>query len=398
MAVDRDITEHKKIENELRETRDYLNNLIDYANAPIIVWDPQFRITIFNHAFERLTGLKEDAVIGKHLSILFPENRKEESMQQIQRTLAGELWESVLIPIQHVDGTVKTALWNSANIFDSEGKRIVATIAQGHDITQRRELEEKLAEYAQHLEELVEEKTKQLKIAERFAAIGQTAGMVGHDIRNPLQAIVGAVYLAREEIKTLQTGTEQKTVLNEVLDTIGEQVNYINKIVSDLQDFSHPSVPSAQETDIRALLTSIVSGIKVSEKVEVAIHVEDTLNDVMIDPLLIKRIASNLIDNSIQAMPEGGKLTINAALKSGNLRLTVEDTGTGISEENKSKMFAPLFTTKAKGQGFGLAVAKKMVESMNGGISFQSEVGRGTIFTVEIPPQNKPDTSQSSGI
>ncbi|HVO85613.1 MAG TPA: PAS domain S-box protein, partial [Candidatus Eisenbacteria bacterium] len=185
IAQGQDITERKKAEGALRETRDYLDSLLNYANAPIIVWDPEFRITMFNRAFERLSGLSSSEAVGKRLDVLFPKEQKGEAMGYIQRTLAGEQWETVEIPILHKDGTVRTLLWNSANIYDPNSKRVVATIAQGQDITERKSLEAKLEQYARHLEQLVDEKTKQLQDSERLATIGQTAGMVGHDIRNP---------------------------------------------------------------------------------------------------------------------------------------------------------------------------------------------------------------------
>ena len=116
-----DITERKRMEKELRETRDYLENLINYANAPIIVWDASFRITRFNHAFERLTGLRAAEALGEHLNVLFPESSQQESMDYIGRTLSGERWEAVEIPILRTDGSIRTVLWNSANIYDKDG-------------------------------------------------------------------------------------------------------------------------------------------------------------------------------------------------------------------------------------------------------------------------------------
>ncbi len=144
LACIADITERKQAEESLRETRDYLNNLLDYANAPIIVWDPLFRITQFNHAFEKLTGLSAHEVLGKKLDILFPEDKREESMSHIRRALAGERWESVEIPILRQDGTVRTVLWNSATLYAPDRKTAIATIAQGQDITERKRMEEEL--------------------------------------------------------------------------------------------------------------------------------------------------------------------------------------------------------------------------------------------------------------
>ncbi|MEI7501607.1 MAG: PAS domain S-box protein, partial [Bacteroidota bacterium] len=138
-----DITERKQAEKMLSETNAYLENLINYANAPIIVWDPQFRITRFNHAFEHLTGLTEKDVLGQSIEILFPPALAENSMQLIHNTLTGERWVTVEIQIRHNDNSVKTVLWNSATLFTSDGNTI-ATIAQGQDITMRKQAEESL--------------------------------------------------------------------------------------------------------------------------------------------------------------------------------------------------------------------------------------------------------------
>jgi PAS domain S-box-containing protein len=143
-ATARDITWRKNMEEEFRETRDYLNNLLDYANAPIIVWDPGLRITQFNHAFERLTGRLASAAIGQGIDILFPDDKRKESIDFISRTMKGEHWEVVEIPILRSDGTVRTVLWNSANIYSSDNKKLIATIAQGQDITERKQTEQDL--------------------------------------------------------------------------------------------------------------------------------------------------------------------------------------------------------------------------------------------------------------
>jgi PAS domain S-box-containing protein len=137
-ALETEITERKRAEEALRETNEYLENLFNYANAPIIVWDPRFRITRFNHAFESLTGRRSQDVIGKSLEILFPPDLVESPMNLVRKTPGGERWETVEISILHLDGSLRTALWNSATIFAPDGKTPLATIAQGHDITERK--------------------------------------------------------------------------------------------------------------------------------------------------------------------------------------------------------------------------------------------------------------------
>ena len=147
-----DITERKHTEEILLETTEYLQNLFDYANAPIIVWDPEYVITRFNHAFEDLTLISEQEVIGQKLDILFPEGSREQSLLQIKKTLEGEQWKTVEIPILIKDGSVRTVLWNSANILNPHGG-IISTIAQGVDITDRKVAEDALKEREQDLVE-----------------------------------------------------------------------------------------------------------------------------------------------------------------------------------------------------------------------------------------------------
>jgi PAS domain S-box-containing protein len=155
-----DLTELKLAEESLTETSQYLDNLINYANAPIIVWDPAFRITRFNHAFEELTGITAKEAIGQHLTIVFPAAFREAAMDVVRRTMAGERLKVVELPIIGHDGKVRVVLWNSATLFKSDGKTISSTIAQGQDITER-----KLAEEALRMSEtLARERSDELSI------------------------------------------------------------------------------------------------------------------------------------------------------------------------------------------------------------------------------------------
>jgi PAS domain S-box-containing protein len=136
-----DITERKRAEELLRETTEYLDRLISYANAPIIVWNPDLRISRFNRAFEKLTGRTEMEVLGGPVGVLFPPETMEQSMGYIRSAAHGLFWKGLEIPILHTDGSVRTVLWNSAPISGSDGK-IISVIAQGQDITERKTAEE----------------------------------------------------------------------------------------------------------------------------------------------------------------------------------------------------------------------------------------------------------------
>lgn len=248
-----------------------------------------------------------------------------------------------------------------------------------------RDNEKKLKKYSEGLEDLVEEKTKKLRDAERLAAIGATAGMVGHDIRNPLQSIEGAVYLAKQELKSISCKSSEHKVLNEIIDLIEEQIHYIDHIIADLQDFAKKPNPQLKETDIQTLINESMSETKIPDNIKTDIKFQEDFGNLKIDPVFIKRVFTNLITNAIQSMPDGGDLTVSVSRNENGAMIHFKDTGVGIAEEHKSKIFTPLFTTKSKGQGFGLPVCKKFVEAHGGEISFESKEGKGTIFTVTFP-------------
>jgi len=151
LAMIVDISERRKTEELLRETNEYLESLFNYANAPIITWNTDYRITRFNHAFESLSGYAADEIVGKELHMLFPQESREETLDKIARTSTGELWQSMEIPIKHKNGDIRIALWNSANIYAQNGQTLLATIAQGVDITERKQAEKRITDQFQEL-------------------------------------------------------------------------------------------------------------------------------------------------------------------------------------------------------------------------------------------------------
>jgi PAS domain S-box-containing protein len=140
----RDTTERTERVEKLRETTEYLENLINNANAPIVVWDSQFRITRFNHAFESLAGRTANEVLHQTLDSLFPPARRIFTLENVQKTLTGEQLQAVEVEIQPINGPVRTLLWSTAPIFDKDGKTPVAAIAQGIDVTEKKRVEKEL--------------------------------------------------------------------------------------------------------------------------------------------------------------------------------------------------------------------------------------------------------------
>lgn len=229
---------------------------------------------------------------------------------------------------------------------------------------------------------IVEDKTEEEE-TKRLSAVGQTAGMVGHDIRNPLQAIIGSLYLLQSDIDQI-TSKETKQSATETIREINENIDYINKIVADLQDYARKTKPSLADVNLKDIVDLAFSTITVPRNIAVECRVESDIR-LKADPSYMRRIITNLSVNAIQAMPKGGKLTVEATHKNHFVEVVVTDTGEGIPQELQNKLFKPLFTTKAKGQGFGLAVVRKFVEELGGSIIFESKEGKGTKFIISLP-------------
>ncbi len=281
------------------------------------------------------------------------------------------------------DGKICWVSHSCNTVFDDKGKWI-GRRASNRDITDRKQMQAKLEEYSKHLESLVAERTKQLKDSERLATIGATAGMVGHDIRNPLQAIIGDLYLAKGELTSLPD-SEEKINASECLHEIEKNIDYISKIVADLQDFARPLNPHTEETDLKIIIDDLLKKKSLPENVKVSVKIENDAMKIKADSAYINRIMYNLVTNAAQAMPDGGEIVIHGFRKANDAFITVKDTGVGIPENVKGKLFTPMFTTKSKGQGFGLVVVKRMTEALGGTVTFESQEGKGTTFSIDLP-------------
>jgi len=245
------------------------------------------------------------------------------------------------------------------------------------------ENEKKLKEYSEHLEEIVEEKTKRLKDAERLAAIGELAAMVGHDLRNPLTGIKNAVYYLKKKGNACTEA--QKTAMLEIIDNA---IEHANKIINDLLDYSREIHLELEERTPYLLLAEALMLVQIPEKVKFLDRTHDKPK-MIVDAPKITRVFVNLIKNAIDAMPQGGTLEVESKQKGDNVEFTFRDTGTGMSEELKAKLFSPLVTTKAQGIGLGLAICKRIIEAHGGEITVQSVLGKGTTFTVTLPVKPK---------
>lgn len=369
---------------EIEKSRNLADTILATMVEPLVVLNDDLKLERANLSFYKTFEIDESAAKHQPISSIvdLPWNATE-FKKAMQRVLAnGEAITDLVVDRDFPKIGRRVMNLNVRQLSqDIKGSKMI--LVTFRDITHEKQIEEGLLKSKQELEQLVEDRTKKLQDVQRLATIGQTAAMVGHDIRNPLQSIVSASYLIKEETADMSNDKRKKSMM-ENLETIDEQTQYIDKIVSDLQEYSKPLDPRSEETDLQLLIKSRLARVPIPKNIEVDIQIE-SLPKIKTDQTCLARILTNLFINSVQAMPDGGRITIKANKENGNAVLTVEDTGIGVPEEAKSKIFQPLFTTKSKGQGFGLAVCKRLAEALKGDITFESEKGKGTKFTIKLP-------------
>jgi signal transduction histidine kinase len=242
------------------------------------------------------------------------------------------------------------------------------------DITDRKRADAALAEQTAALGEVREELVRK----ERLALIGQLAGGVSHELRNPLGVIKNSIYYLR----LLLSGDERVT---KHLRIVEREVATANRIVTGLLDFARVTPPNRIPTDLADVVRELIERLPPPDDVVVSLRLGADVPAVVVDADQVGLLLGNLVINAGQAMPGGGTLTIETVREKDGVTLAVEDTGMGIRPDLIEKVFEPLFTTKAKGIGLGLAVAKGVAEANGGRISVTSVVGAGSRFEVHFP-------------
>ncbi len=383
LSINRDITDRKKAEEALQRSEEQTRSLLEFQNKIIdtaIVWinllDKEGNITLWNRAAELISGYSREEVMG-HKKIwewLYPDqDYRAKIFVEVENIIKGESIKDFETAIRCKDGDLKTISWHSNNILDEYGEP-VGSIAVGIDITEQREAEQKLLEYADHLEEMVDEKTQDLIDAERMAAAGSVAAMVAHDLRGPLQTIKNAVYLMKQSAEKNEASIR----------FIDQAVEKATRLIEEFRSRTQDEPLTIQTTNLVELIRKVIEEAPIPDSIEVILEIEDDLESVSLDPLKIRRVLDNLIQNALEAMKDGGKLKISAERMNERTLIKISDMGIGISEEGKLKLFKPFYTTKPGGIGLGLAYCKRAVEAHGGTISVESKIDEGTTFTITL--------------
>lgn len=371
IGIGRDKTEHKQIRQKIEKNKEKLEKAVEEVTSKInngnqsyqelyesfgdafVATDWELNITHWNKATEKITKVPAKDAIGKKIYEIIPEISSIDITPYYQSLRADN-------PVRFTINTLNRETMRPVLFEVSTYPSIRGMIF------------------------IVVDKTEE-ELTKRLSAIGATAAMVGHDIRNLLQAIVNNLFVAKNEIKNMPTSPHVLSII-EVLDEIEGNIFYINKIIADLQDYAKPLKPSAKDVDIKLLIEKSLQTKYIPNNIKIFYRIDENATTIFTDPDLVKRILNNLCMNAIQAMPDGGKVFITVTKNDADTLISIEDTGAGIPDEIKPKLFTPMFTTKSRGQGFGLAVAKRLTEAIGGTVKFESQVGKGTKFIVRIPP------------
>jgi PAS domain S-box-containing protein len=361
------------------------------ATIAVGVGYPDGRLGMCNLAFLELTGYTEEDLRTINWNEDLPPRewaeRERQALDKLSRIKKSVTYEKEYI---HKSGRrVQVELVTHA-VFDSQGQ-ISHYYTFIRDITERKQIEAAKQEYNDRLEREVAQRTSELRSAqerlirqERLAALGQIAGSIAHELRNPLGVISNAVYF----LNLIKSETDPR--VQEYLGIIESETRTAEKIVSDLLDRSRIKSPERQPCSAADLIQQVLKRYPLPPNVGLTLDLPENLPELYIDPGQIVQVIGDLLTNAYQAMPDGGRLNLSARQVNQNqVSISIADTGVGIPEENLSKLFEPLFTTKKRGVGLGLTLSKSLAEANDGKIEVQSTPGGGANFTIYLPSVQK---------
>lgn len=374
-----DITDRMLTEQALQASEERFRNAFETANDGMLLIEKiKGQILDSNQASQELLGYSIKELQEKRIwEIGFIEDVKQ--FRQVYNLLE----EAGFIVFDDTQVITKHGRAIDAYVILTDRAKVIQCNIR--DITELKRAEAQLQEYAQNLEKKVEDRTRDMQAAnekllqhERLATMGQVAGSVGHELRNPLNVISSSVYLLKKKLVGLDVKSQ------EYLDVIDQEVNRSAKIISELLDFGKIHPANTDLVKVSSLVSEALARNNPPENIEVTSQEVSGSVQILVDPQQIGQVLDNLIINAYQAMPAGGKLSVKTTQKKDGINISVADTGTGISEDNLRRLFEPLFTTKMRGIGLGLALSKNYVEANGGSISVKSKENQGSTFTISF--------------
>jgi PAS domain S-box-containing protein len=367
-----DLTERKQMEEELRAAGERLEYTIDFNPAVVYLGKPLDDMSDYYTVYKSrnvmtMVGFGPEQFMEPEGEKFWASRVHPDDLQKYMEG-ASKLWEDdhriCEYRFLHKNGTYRWIL-EEANVIRDPNGTIRDVVGCWTDITERKRLEESLLK------------------SQRLATIGELAAMVGHDLRNPLQGITTATYLLRND-DSLTKEQQQETIQR-----IDDSVDKSNKIINDLLDYSREIHPALEEVSPKEIIRTALEAVKIPAPIQV----QDQSQEwpvITVDSEKVRRVFINLITNAVDAMPNGGTLTIGSQESNDFVQFKVSDTGTGLDKQILENLWKPLQTTKAKGMGLGLPICKRIIDAHGGEITAESNAAEGTTFTIRLPIKPRP--------
>jgi PAS domain S-box-containing protein len=413
IAIAQDITDEKRMQNDLKRYSEHLEELVKqrtsslaesearyrrlFESSPVSLWEEDFsevkrylaelrskgvgdlRLYLVEHPTEvtRCAGMVKILDVNDATVRLYDAKSVEELRGELHRVFTEDSYDKFreeLVALGDGKTQFVSEFDNQTLTGQTKHVSLILSVVPGYektlgrvlvsiiDLTERKEMEQRLQQ------------------AEHLAAVGETAAMVGHDLRNPLQGIAGATYMLRE--KSLTAEERVKT-----LELIDRCVEYSDGIVKDLLDYARPVELARVETVPKAIVESALNAVQIPTRIKVQDQSQDAPL-IRVDADKMKRVFVNLVENAVDAMPNRGTLTISSKEVEGAVEFAVSDTGVSLPKDVLENLWKPLQTTKAKGIGMGLAICKRIIDAHGGQISVKSETEEGTTVTMKLPRPN----------
>jgi len=373
VAYLKDITDRKRAERDLLETKEYYENLVGSAGDAIIAVDPELKITVWNTGAERIFGYTQEEALGKPAHILLGGVDKSEEVEQMGRhSLEGHWLEPYEAKRYRKDGTAVWVCVTTSPVLDADGKTAGLSVIY-KDITEDKRIREQLMQ------------------SDKMSSLGELISGVAHELNNPLTSVIGF-----SQLSILQTDLSPK--VRENLEKVVSEAERASHIVQNLLTFARQRKPEKHTVFINHLLRETLDlrtyHFRVNN-IEVVEELDAQLPQTVADPYQLQQVFLNVVTNAEQAMAEArgrGTLTIRTshwqdAERKPWVRVEIEDDGPGIAAEHLSHIFDPFFTTKqeGKGTGLGLSMCYGIVQEHGGRISIQTEPGQGANFIIDLP-------------
>ena len=391
IGVIRDLTERKKRENEIREAKEFLENLFQTSTDAIMVTDAGGYITMVNGAMEGMVGYGREELLGMHTGRFTPrdEGVKSQALKIMERLFnEGKVYGQESLWLKK-DGQQIFVEFNLSLLKDKDGT-IVGGVNFIRDVTEKKKMEQQLLQ------------------SEKLKSLGELAGGVAHDFNNILAAILGRVQLLRKQLAPPMGKTEKRSSaidLEKGLEIIERASLDGAETVRRIQEFCRRRGDQKDfvQVDLNELIENALEFTKVKWADEVqsrGIKIEiskalSSLPPIMGSASELREVFTNLINNAVDALPRGGEIRVQSCMNTEWAVITIEDTGGGIPLSIKDRIFDPFFTTKGpQSTGLGLSVSYGIINRHHGTITAESMEGKGTAFTIKLPLTGKADTKE----